>query len=57
MEQILSYAKMQQQMKQSGQSTLFGGTDQQSSGLYLQAVDPATEKEKLEWKKNFWVCT
>lgn len=51
MELILSYAKTQAHIKQSGQSSLFGGGDD-SSGLYLEQYEPASEKEKLDWEKE-----
>jgi len=52
MELILSYAKTQAHIKQSGQSTLFGGSSEEQIGLALEPVQAASEKEMLDWEKE-----
>ncbi len=52
MEQILSFAKIQQQVKSSGQSMLFSSMQKEQASLYLQPVDPASAKEQLMWEKE-----
>lgn len=52
MEMILSYAKMQHQIKSSGQSSLFGAASTASSRLELAGGTPATDQEKMAWEKE-----
>ncbi len=52
MEMILSYAKMQHQIKSSGQSSLFMGGNKGSSRLELSGTTPASDQEKMAWEKE-----
>ncbi len=52
-EHILSFGKIQQQIKKSGQTMLFGGGDDgETQTLRLAAVEPATDEEKTIWEKE-----
>jgi DNA polymerase-3 subunit alpha len=52
MELILSFAKLQHQLKTSGQSSLFGGSKNAPSSLNLAAVTPASDQDKMNWEKE-----
>lgn len=51
MELILGYAKMQHQIKSSGQSSLFGGS-KADGRLELPGTTPAGDAEKMAWEKE-----
>lgn len=48
---ILSYAKMQHQIKSSGQSSLFG-SGSTAGRLELPGSTPASDQEKMAWEKE-----
>lgn len=51
-ETILSFAKLHHQMKNSGQSSLFGGGASAPSNLQLQTVTAASDNERMTWEKE-----
>lgn len=52
-ESILEFARSHQKALQEQQSSLFGDNINFSVKLKLRTVDPASEKDKLNWEKEF----
>jgi DNA polymerase-3 subunit alpha len=52
MEQILSFTKNVQKMKNSNQVSLFGETIMETPQVPLLEVEPASKKQQLQWEKE-----
>ena len=52
MELVLSFAKLQHQLKTSGQSSLFGGSKNAPTTLNLASMAAATDQDKMNWEKE-----